>query len=358
MAIARILPNILSSVNRQVSALVQTAAACQRTLLSQSSNDVFEHRINAVLCEQPFQQSPLERMFNYSYKFFNKSNLDALSMQHYQAVLKYAAEGSELEALAQKPIEFAEYKKVFEEINEKYLKSKVKIPDETIERLDKIRKIYDYEEKISRYSEIILASLRRLFSDKRMKVIGIGQSPAPVVEYLSLKGIDTAICPISELGAKETNIEKTCKSRDKERYIQYLKEFGFNINEIDTKKTHVFVDYSYSGNTIRHFAEFIKPRMPKKADTMFVSLQSLRESLGKELSYEEQEFASYFEIYVLCTSAVKSLFSPIFKLPLNEIGNIEYFHKISCPSDKTIAFNKLKVLMYENIYGKSKRVKD
>lgn len=362
---AQCLPPIKSPLAKIADGIYDSAVSVVRRFLPSAklANDAFERQASGVSCQFPLQSEPFSKkqistFFSFPYTFFSKQNLDALSPQNYENFLKYSVGDEVVDAFSEKGFSLSEWQQKISQFAQRKKSPSAKLPDakeiEKIEHMGKIAGLLEDTSEISSYGEIILKSLRRLFSDKRMKVIGIGQSPASVIEYLSLKGIDTAMCPASELTKWDDTVKKLCFSKQAETYFQYLKNFGLDVDAIDSRKTHVFIDFEVSGRTLKNFKELISTRLPKKTDTMFVSLQSLREAMNKEISLEEQEFASKFEGVSLWTCALKSLYSPIFRLPVEEFGNIAHIHKKSCPSKQTVAFNKLKVLLYDALFGKTR----
>ena len=363
--VAQCLPPIKSPLAKIADGIYDSAVSVVRRFLPSAklANDAFERQTSGISCQFPLQSEPFSKkqistFFSFPYTFFSKQNLDALSPQNYENFLKYSVGDEVVDAFSEKGFSLSVWQQKISQFAQRKKSPSAKLPDakeiEKIEHIGKIAGLFEDTSEISSYGEIILKSLRRLFSDKRMKVIGIGQSPASVIEYLSLKGIDTAMCPISDLSQAECQVKKLAGSRRAEKYFQYLKNFGLNVDAIDTGKTHVFVDFEVSGNSVKNFKTLISKRLPKKTDTMFVGLQSLRESVQKEIPLEQQEAASKFEGMSLWTCALKSLYSPIFRLPVEELENVAIIHKKSCPNNKNVAFNKLTVLLYEKLYGKSK----
>ena len=361
--VAKCLPAIKSPIERFVDNIATSAMYMFRQCLPSTKlvSDIFEHQMEAASREIPqmdatFSKKQVERFFRLPYTLFSKQYLDLLSSTNYRKILRYASECEQIEKFAQEHVEPKNCPKKIKEVLKQFRERPPKASNVCEYKLaEKIDGFFEDVSEVSAYGKIILAALKKMFHDKNLKVIGVGQSPATIVEYLSLRGIDTALCPASALTRFDEAIKKMRFSKEADTYAKYLKNFGLDVDAIDMQKTHVFLDFEVSGRSLQNFRTLITPHLPSKTDTMFIGLQKLRETMNKELSAKEVKDAERFEGMSLWTCALKSLYSPIFRLPLDEIGNIEHIHKKSCPSNQTIAFNKLKLLLYDALYGKTRK---
>lgn len=198
---------------------------------------------------------------------------------------------------------------------------------------------------VALYGDTFQKGLRALVPNGNLKVVAIGQSPAMIVEYLALKGMDTATCPISALKYVDS---KTIKEiPNKEKYFQYLKNFGLDVDNIDKTKTYVFTDYEISGASLQNFRRIIEPRLPKEAKVLFVSMQDVIKAAEPKMSFAEKDIVSNFDTEYLCSQDLKRLYSPIFHLPALGIGHIEKLHKAHNSEKCNVNCNKLKVILFD-----------
>ena len=192
-------------------------------------------------------------------------------------------------------------------------------------------------------------------------VAGIGQSPVAAVKLLELSGLNTAYCPISGLTTFNEPVEKYVTEKNIDKYFSYWSNFGFSIDDLFSDKLVIFTDHKETGRTFEVFKEIInkiidikKAKMKKigkkPAKIKFLSLRSIYKLARKDA--EEKKWGDDFEDSVYHTSYMKTLYSPLFKLPLPNISEIAQRHEYAKTSDRSLRFNKLSVLMYDELYRK------
>ena len=203
---------------------------------------------------------------------------------------------------------------------------------------------------VALYGDAFQKGLKALVPDGNIKVISVGQSPAMIAEYLSLKGMDTAICPISSL--KYIDDEQIAKISKKDTYFKFLKNFGLDLDNIDKTKTYVFTDYGITGTSLQRFREIIEPRLPKDTKAIFVTMQDVIKAAEPQMSNSEKMAVRDFSTEYLCNPELKRFYSPIFHLPALGIGHIESIYNAQKNKQGNVNCNKLKVLLYDLLQKK------
>ena len=159
------------------------------------SKDVFQRSSNSVIPPAPIISTTkdVQKLLKQPYYKITKKFLDSLSDESYNMCIGYCADDVDL---------------------------------------------YATSEAIAVYSEVIFRGAQKMMGDKPFKVIGIGQSPDSIVEYLKFKDIDTAIMPISYLlFATKSALINISKSKKIKKYLDYVKVFGFDINKMNPDTT-------------------------------------------------------------------------------------------------------------------------
>lgn len=191
---------------------------------------------------------------------------------------------------------------------------------------------------VEKYADLIHEGLTNLSKDKPYKLISIGQSPATFVEIMRMRGCDTGICPMSEISKLNVlSLDKILKNSDK--YFEYLKKYNVDINNFDKNKNYFFVDYSVTGSSLKCFQKLMEVKNIKGDNIHFLSLADILKNI--EITKEKQHVISEIEQYYLYMQNIKHTFSPIFKLPIDRLNDIEIFEQYYLGNDSTTACNKL-----------------
>ena len=201
-------------------------------------------------------------------------------------------------------------------------------------------------------------------SIKDVLLVGIGQSPVATIKLLELAGINTANCPMSGLTRFNEPLEKYVTKENVDKYFSYWSKFGFDLDELFGNKLVIFTDHEETGRTFEVFKKIIKriinlkktdPKYSDKkpADIKFLSLNKIFAKSKK--SFAEKIWGRDFEDSVYHTSYLKTMYSPLFKLPLPQISEIEKLHEKSKGSARNIRFNRLAVLLYDSLYNPQSR---
>ena len=225
---------------------------------------------------------------------------------------------------------------------------------------------------IVKYTDFYYSGLQRITygAGKDMAqviVAGIGQSPVAAVKLLELSGVKTAYCPISELTRFKEPVEKYVTKESVDKYFSYWSNFGFNIDDLFGDKLIVFTDHRETGKTFENFKKIIKRIIGLKKEEMtkkgkkptkikYFSLSDIYKLARKES--EEKKWGNAFEESVYHTSYLKTLYSPLFKLPLPYFCEIAKRYEAAKSSDRYVRFNKLSVLMYDELIHKSTYVEE
>ena len=217
---------------------------------------------------------------------------------------------------------------------------------------------------IVKYTDYYYSGLQKIAyrSNKSMEdimLVGIGQSPVAAVKLMELAGVKTAYCPISGLTTFNEPIDKYLTPKNLDKYLDYLKKFGFSIDDLFGDKLIIFTDHKETGRTFEVFKEIINRIIKLKKDEMkkqgkkpakikFLPLSDIYKTAKKDS--KERQWGNEFEESVYHTSYLKTMYSPLFKLPLSRISEIRELHEAAKKSDRSIRFNKLTVLMYDELY--------
>ena len=194
----------------------------------------------------------------------------------------------------------------------------------------------------------------------QLLLVGIGQSPVVSIKLLDLIGVKTAYCPISGLTTFNEPIEKYVTKENVDKYFSFWRKFGFNIDDLFGDKLIVFTDHKETGKTFENFKKIIKRIIKiKKAemgenkrnctDIKFIPLREIYKT--SSLDSPEKKWGNDFEKSVFHTSYLKTLYSPFFKLPLPKINEIEKRYELAKNSDCYTRFNRLVVLLYNELYN-------
>jgi len=178
------------------------------------------------------------------------------------------------------------------------------------------------------YTKYLQEGLEKISAGKPYKFIAIGQSPALFAKIMQINGKDAGICPISELGkcVDEKIINNIAQNSDK--YFNYLKKFNVDLENIDKNKNYIFSDFTVSGASLKNFREILKAKGICGENIHFLSLDSILNKAN--IPAENKNAMLEVHNYYLYMSNLKNRFSPIFKLPLsklNDIDAIEQYHQ-------------------------------
>lgn len=217
---------------------------------------------------------------------------------------------------------------------------------------------------IVKYTDFYYSGLQKIAykSGKDMshvKLVGIGQSPVAAVKLLELAGLKTAYCPISGLTRFNEPVEKYVTKKSIDKYFSYWSNFGFNIDDLFGDKLIVFTDHRETGRTFEVFKEIIDKIIELKKDEMktkgkkpakikYLALTDIYKTAKKESA--ERVWGNVFEESVYHTSYLKTLYSPLFKLPLPNINEIRQRHEAAKKSERYTRFNKFTILMYDELF--------
>ncbi|MCR4880405.1 MAG: hypothetical protein K6A44_00415 [bacterium] len=216
--------------------------------------------------------------------------------------------------------------------------------------------LYRTGQEIAMYSEYIQDGIKNMLGNKKYMLIGIGQSPASILEYLKFKDVDTAIMPISSLKSGNYNeLDEISKSIKFDTYLNYVKRFGFDIKNMNQDTTYIFTDYSSTGTSLRNFERLIRSRLPQNANCKFISLQKLARQ--GNLTPKEEIMIEDFETNILNCGYFKIQCSPIFKLDYTKLDEIEKTHQLfsGCWANKK--FNILKLFFYDMLFKRDSKLK-
>ena len=216
---------------------------------------------------------------------------------------------------------------------------------------------------VVKYGDFFYSGLQKIAKQNgkdmtQVLLVGIGQSPVVAIKLLDLVGVKTAYCPISGLTTFDESVDKYVTKENVDKYFSYWSKFGFNIDELFGDKLIIFADHKETGRTFEVFKQIIDRIIKikksengydkkKLAKIKFLPISQIYKSSEKERP--EKKWGSDFENSVFHTSYLKTLYSPLFKLPLPKIKEIEKRHKLAKDLDCNVRFNKLVVLMYNEL---------
>lgn len=233
------------------------------------------------------------------------------------------------------------YKMFPREINLEWYKN---LSIETIEKYNQSLRTYlpiinlSQAKLIENYADYLNEGLTNLSKGKPYKFISIGQSPSIFAKILEIKGIDTGICPMSDISKLNVlSIDRILKNSDK--YFEYIKKYNVDINNFDKNKNYFFVDYSVTGSSLKCFQKLMEAKNIKGDNIHFVSLTDILKNI--KMTAQKQENINEVEQYYLYMQNIKRTFSPIFKLPIERLNDIELFEQNHLGNDPTTACNKL-----------------
>ncbi|MDD3722657.1 MAG: hypothetical protein PHW92_09245 [Lutibacter sp.] len=169
------------------------------------------------------------------------------------------------------------------------------------------------------FSKIVKDNLDKMYPNGYV-FVSIGRSPAVIGKALECQGVDVRYCPISELRYSFPP-EDVLKKRT-EPYKKYLESIGLSPDEIEKhpEKTYVFVDYEFSGTTLKNFERLFTFLMGKQLpNVVFKSLnKKLLKKAGlridlRDLTCEHLAYADF----------KKCGYSPVERLPFRHIEKIK-----------------------------------
>lgn len=293
----------------------------------QNKSDSFEKK-----SQRTYSDEELTKILNGDFQRLNKDFFDSLSPEEYQFCLDWA------------------------NTDEKKFSGMVQFSPKSVLRED--------VKDVIKYADFYYSGLQKIAykSHKDMKniiLVGIGQSPVSTAKMIELTGVKTGHCPMSGLTTLKEPIDKYVTKENIDKYFKHWKKFGFDINDLFGDKLIIFTDYKESGRTLEVFKKIInkiieikKPEMDKQgektAEIKFLSLRSIYNTSKKET--KERKWGDDFEVSVFHSSYLKTLYSPLFKLPLPKIHEILKRHALSKETDRHTRFNKLTVLLYDELY--------
>ena len=172
------------------------------------------------------------------------------------------------------------------------------------------------------FTDCVQTGLQRVKTRPNVKFISIGQSPAVVAEALSVRGVDTAVLPISKLaGLKKEELEILAKSEKFGEYLKKLKAYGMDFAKMDKRTDYIFVDYTSSGQSLKNFKRLLELRGLTSENTKFISLQDVV-AKGLETGQYDRSFIERFMKHKIHECRLKKNFSPIIKLPATEVEKL------------------------------------
>lgn len=107
-------------------------------------------------------------------------------------------------------------------------------------------------------TQIVKKNLEKTFPEGYV-FVSIGNSPDIIAKTLEHQGLDVKYCPISELKIEQNDFIDKIKTssafqRGLEVYKNYLDEIGLSHKKInDSNKKICFVDYTFTGNSLKNF---------------------------------------------------------------------------------------------------------
>lgn len=190
----------------------------------------------------------------------------------------------------------------------------------------------------SMYANYLEKGLKNLSKDKPFKFVSIGQSPSLFAKILELKGYNTAICPVSELGRCYGNLSLEDVAKNSDTYFNYLKNFNIDFSNLDKNKNYYFTDYTVTGTSLKNFQQILENKGISGRNIHFIGLNDIIKEA--DVLIEDEKIMQDIHNNYLYMQKIKN-FSPIFKLPLNKLNKIEQFEKMNLGSQNNIACNTL-----------------
>ena len=285
--------------------------------------DTFEKSTDKIYGEAKL----LELLSNPSFRV-SREFMESLSPEEYQFCLNYA-KGTE---------------KCFEKL----------LPENRVSVLpEDVRDIAKYSDSI--YKGIQKIAEKNNLNPRDILVVAIGQSPDAVIKAMEFKGIKTGYCPLSYLRLFN-NPQSYVNEETINNGFSYWKNFGFDLDSIFKEKMIVFLDHKETGTTLDGFKQIIYKirdilgKNKPTAKMQFLSLKDLHRRTKQ--SVLDSILARETEDSLFHTSYFKTLYSPLFKLPLDKISSIRELSKLN--SDANIRFNKFSILLFDELLNPMK----
>ena len=290
-----------------------------------SVSDTFEKSNDKIYGEEKLVELLNTPSFNISKKF-----MESLSPEEYQFCLNYA-KGTE---------------KCFEKL----------LPENRVSVLpEDVRDVAKYSDGI--YKGIQKIAERNNMNPQDILLVAIGQSPDSIVKAMEFKGMRTAYCPLSNLRLFN-NHQNYVNEETIENGFSYWKNYGFDLDSIFKEKMIIFLDHKETGTTLDGFKQIIykirdildKDKNKPTAKMHFIPLKDLHRKTKQ--SVFDSILARETEDSLFHTSYFKTLYSPLFKLPLDKISSIKELSLLN--SSANVRFNKFSVLLYDELLNPSK----
>ena len=184
-------------------------------------------------------------------------------------------------------------------------------------------------EEIRYLSDTIETNLTKKYPNG-FKLVGIGRSPSLIIDIMKERGHDAISVPISGLTDCTYDIQgkypylSQLNSSDVKAYGDYLKEQGINTTNLGNKKL-VFVDYTRTGTSLKHFEDLIARSEIGLNDKSKMAFLSLNRDLMPNHTLKDIEIIDrYWE-----NLAIKN-YSTVPRVEISEIGRVR---------NKVLSFN-------------------
>ncbi|HNW25343.1 MAG TPA: hypothetical protein PLG15_05830 [Candidatus Gastranaerophilaceae bacterium] len=253
---------------------------------------------------------------------------------------------------SKKEISFEGWPKIFSEVGAVTTEAVAKLSKAEMQHLTGVAKSKIDEQlvdDITRFSQILKKGLDAKFN-KKYVFVSIGQSPAAFADVLNATGVETAICPISNLSNLK-NASPLLRNPNLSKYFEYMKKIGLDPNKMkNSGKQYIFVDISSTGKSLKIFEEFLRDKKSgfNLPNVKFVSLQDLMSSCKPSNSEEASFMEEFFEEYIK-TPELKKEFSSIFKLDYKDIDKVQQYRDKTPANEK---LNMLKLLVLNKVLGR------
>ena len=159
----------------------------------------------------------------------------------------------------------------------------------------------------------------------------IGTSPAGVARVFEFMGVETKYLPISGL-THVRDFEYYCNLYPD--YLAFLSEQGLTKEKMEkSKKTYLFLDYTYTGNSLKVFEEMMRNEFGLDTqNSIYLSMNDILEKNAKD--DEDKYFRARYYIDNYLYSPRISKYTGIPHLP------IEFMHMISYKFDDDVTVNR------------------
>lgn len=198
---------------------------------------------------------------------------------------------------------------------------------------------------VLKFSDILRRCLRTEYG-RNCAFVSIGQEPAVFAEVMKLRGMKTAICPISGLFYMKDIHE--IEQQKLNVYLHYLKDIGLDPKKIKkSSRNYVFCDYTDSGNSLKNFEKLLKANGYDLPNVKFVSMQDV---LYKGVPQTEQKTIAFIDDFLrdyVRSTWLKEIFSPTFALGYGKIENV--YKYANSPDTINYDFNRLKFLIVKKV---------